>query len=1855
MEAFEIMNKQTSTHTNGTSQQKQLPQSHGVETTAPQPSDAPNPTTESYSAFASQFHTDGYLLFRALCKLSAKTLPGEDGTSNPSTHTPNKLLQPFSVTPPAVDPLALKSKTLSLELILAVFEHCGDAFRTGEKFIYAVQNYLCVSLLKNCMSQHTTVAFLSLKIFLLLVYKFKTYLKSEIEVFVANIFLRVLESPNSPYEQKNLVLEALRVLCSDPTMLTQIFLNYDCDFDAVNLYKNIVHNLTKLSAKATRTQSQYGNQPRKDVEQELALGLAGLEVLVMILRAFLKALNLPGGDDVFEEEADAEHRINWGSLKLDVGLAAMMDDKSRNDAVGDDTSVATTPAKGERPGSSEGEQDGVGTEDVKPPSQDSAANKIVDAFERKETQQKNFETGVVKFTLSLKQGLQFFIENGFTKLDAAEIAKFFHEHKDRLDKTQIGEVLGREPDSSFIKVKKGEEAIDPEKGGEGFFVRILHHYVDVMDYTNMEFDDAIRSFLSGFRLPGEAQKIDRIMEKFAERYTRQNEEVFTSADTAFILGFSVIMLNTDLHNPSIKPERRMTLDSFIRNNRGISANGGDLPVDFLTGIYDRIKAMPFTLKEDDDAREKAGDNAQKEFDTSSLFADAAGFFGSSADDRKREKFRKEREEMMAASEQLFRKRPGKAGEKASMAASSQLAESVSPADVVKPMFDVTWGPLIGTLSQVLETSADANSIALCLNGFVYAVRISSHSGMSLARDTFVNSLAKFTTLGSIKEMKSKNIESIRTLLSIAIIDGDYLGESWAPVLQCISQLALLQLYASGLDADSKFLTENEQDDAHADAGGFFRQPTKAETDRELEENNGRAVLAAVNEVLIDKVFSSSVNLSALGIAHFIEQLVSVSESEIAGESKGGISGVTPLHGKQTGLNAGTSSGHGKDGPRIFCLQRLVEVADYNMDFRPRLAWAQMWELMANHFAKIGCHKNAMVSMFAIDALRQLSFKFLEKPELSDFNFQRIFLRPFLLIMENASSRNDIRELILRCVDNMIRALAHNLRSGWKVFFSILTLSASDPSEKINTLGLAILQRLLDEHLDQLCRLDEFNDHGAESKSDENEEQKQLSALQRRQRNANAEDFVELCKASLSFVQTEESEHPLPIGLSMRALCHTACYADLIASKRVLPPVSGCQSEDPAGSGFTYDGLSDVEAEEMVLWRPIFDGLAAGICSPVPSIHGDVGCIVQRGSLMTLRAILLRHGSLFSVSQWVVILKQVILPSIQIAAEYDNSQVTKITSESPSVSSLDFLSDPLPLPPDSEDEGLIKFAMLSQSEESAPTRPLGEAELLVEASFADLRHNGDGNLSRVHGLAKKDADGIISNEQPFPDSWIATTAPIALGLLTDIIGKVIVDLGVSARTVIWPIVIGQFQRWSIGYPLLRPIHERRAEMTQNDGGSRDAQPWFPCEALVRIGCHELGRIPDVVFDASSSLTEQEAIEWPNTLCLSFSDTLTKNVVSAGMAHEELVECKLAALGIPKEKKDTTEKKESTDVKEIVNTPYGKGRVVGKRKDKHVVGGVEKSVNITVVEMESGATMYGPIVQEKKDQKAQKKEKRSSKTTQPKVKEVIKKGKKSNMTSRDYLYHFVRALKIKCVASHCLQQQLPHFMDLAAWKLGKEEVSKMLEALEHSRQMSRKASLDEDLAHAFQEALFSEWGDGVEEVEAALSSMGKFNHRGGSEMFFLTQQAGSNKATIHLLSLLFLNNLRNKESEKLDNAIVKEWDREGHAQPLLLERMMDVLENFLISEEKDGTLIDPNVWRMSSESGGKVAVYCTSFAVVVVEILNTIIMFSTDQFARHKNVIFPVLCSLVKVQSDEIRGLIYTILSKQVAPLIDVSME
>ena len=61
------------------------------------------------------------------------------------------------------------------------------------------------------------------------------------------------------------------------------------------------------------------------------------------------------------------------------------------------------------------------------------------------------------------------------------------------------------------------------------------------------------------------------MEAFAERFAECNNEqmlLFKDPSSAFMLSYAIIMLNTDLHNKSIKSDRRMKLADFVKNLRG---------------------------------------------------------------------------------------------------------------------------------------------------------------------------------------------------------------------------------------------------------------------------------------------------------------------------------------------------------------------------------------------------------------------------------------------------------------------------------------------------------------------------------------------------------------------------------------------------------------------------------------------------------------------------------------------------------------------------------------------------------------------------------------------------------------------------------------------------------------------------------------------------------------------------------------------------------------------------------------------------------------------------------------------------------------------------------------------------------------------------------------------------------------------------------------------------------------------------------------------------------------------------------------------------------------------------------------
>ena len=111
---------------------------------------------------------------------------------------------------------------------------------------------------------------------------------------------------------------------------------------------------------------------------------------------------------------------------------------------------------------------------------------------------------------------------------------------------------------------------------------VLAEFSDLIDLRNMEIDEAIRYYLKQFTLPAESQQVDRIMQKFSDKFYRDNkEQIFKSADVAYTLSYLLIMLQTDLHNPQVT--EKMKLVDFKKLARGMN-DGEDLPAEYMNKL-----------------------------------------------------------------------------------------------------------------------------------------------------------------------------------------------------------------------------------------------------------------------------------------------------------------------------------------------------------------------------------------------------------------------------------------------------------------------------------------------------------------------------------------------------------------------------------------------------------------------------------------------------------------------------------------------------------------------------------------------------------------------------------------------------------------------------------------------------------------------------------------------------------------------------------------------------------------------------------------------------------------------------------------------------------------------------------------------------------------------------------------------------------------------------------------------------------------------------------------------------------------------------------------------------------------------
>jgi len=996
------------------------------------------------------------------------------------------------------DSRGIRNKRIALELVLGVLSNSGPVFRSSRHFVDMLKKLVGDSLIKNSVSPIPKIFGLSLQIFVSLITNFKEHLRDEIGVFIEQIFLRILESGNSDFLHKSRVLQIFYKLCTDPTTPLELFLNYDCDVDEKNIFERTIDCLSKI-AQGKYTAVEHANLIQPQQEQELKK--EALRSLVTLM----------------------------GSI---VGWARRMTEDQKPVPILGHNTEETTPA-----GESDAEDDASeaavstsgGTLPVAP----------LSSFKEQKQRKVELQIGINKFNMKPKRGIEYLKQNGFLNDDPASLATLFQNTELGLDKTAIGDYLGE--DKPFNK-------------------NALHALVGGLDFKGQSLDGSLRHFLSFFRLPGEAQKIDRMMEKFAEKYCNDNPDRFANADCAFVLSFSLIMLQTDLHNPGIK--NKMTKDEFVRNNRGINDNQ-DLPREYLESLYDGVFHNPISLQEDQEARNRQESQAARDLN------------------QKYELFVKETETMVQKTKAAMQSRRRNS--------TYVVAQSV---EHVRPLFEVACWPYLATLAVLLEMQDSPQSIELCIEGFKHCIRIAARFDMDTERDAFVSSLAKFTYLTTIKEMKQKNIECIKALLSIGLSEGNNLGPSWLYVLHCISQLERLQLIGTrGARQDFQFfqmedeaLSPGAASRSNASIAGHQVVKRRAhglgvsalvaigQDDRQVELVNSESVASQIDAAQIELLFNKSTQLTPQAVVHFVTQLAKVSKEELALA----------------------------DQPRIFSLQKLVEVADFNMS-RMRVVWGRIWRVLSSHFVEVATHPNVRVSHYAMDSLRQLTMKFLEKDELAGYNFQAEFLKPFECIMVGPPPvSKEVKDYLVYIISYMTDASFQSIRSGWKAVLHICAAAAQDPALSEGTIEVAfkVVEKVNADSCYHLF----------------------------------LENFTDGIRALLAFASCKVEKKPGKDGkeakpeMSVQAIQYLLKAADKLADPQTDLPAASSLSQDPA----ITDG------HPAAVWFPILRGLSMLVGDP----RRDVRALALNGVFDILR----EHGKqVFDEDTWRMVFNGVIKP------------------------------------------------------------------------------------------------------------------------------------------------------------------------------------------------------------------------------------------------------------------------------------------------------------------------------------------------------------------------------------------------------------------------------------------------------------------------------------------------------------------------------------------------------------------------------------------------------------------------------------
>eukprot|EP00698_Gefionella_okellyi_P006258 TRINITY_DN15648_c0_g1_i1.p1 TRINITY_DN15648_c0_g1~~TRINITY_DN15648_c0_g1_i1.p1 ORF type:complete len:1255 (+),score=288.83 TRINITY_DN15648_c0_g1_i1:53-3817(+) len=292
----------------------------------------------------------------------------------------------------------------------------------------------------------------------------------------------------------------------------------------------------------------------------------------------------------------------------------------------------------------------------------------------------------------------------------------------------------------------------------------LQAFADSYDFRGLGFVQAMREYLCGYKLPREAQQIDRCVEAFSRKYHHDNPTVLDSPDAAYVLAFAVIMLHTDLYNPLVK--NKMTLQHFMRNCRPAAEGDPEYSEEFMTAVFNDVASMKIPFATD-----------------GFLLADVT-------------------ERWVTLVRRSCQFQP----------------KALPPAcAVARDMFACIWGQVAAAISAVFDAAESSNVLNMSIQGFYSCARIAAHHGMDEVLDNLIITLCKLSKLlepeNAVHTLRGheKSKAAAVALFDLAREDGNHLREAWRKVVDCIMRLNSDGLLAPLLKLDED--VEREMSDA----------------------------------------------------------------------------------------------------------------------------------------------------------------------------------------------------------------------------------------------------------------------------------------------------------------------------------------------------------------------------------------------------------------------------------------------------------------------------------------------------------------------------------------------------------------------------------------------------------------------------------------------------------------------------------------------------------------------------------------------------------------------------------------------------------------------------------------------------------------------------------------------------------------------------------------------------------------------------------------------------------------------------------------------------------------------------------